>query len=261
MKVQYGKDVASHSGPELCGGARAGGAEALTGETGGSAIEPRNRESGGPALLSDAEGNTRQSDISESRCDPARPETLPTPGSYPHRSREISAVSGATTPGNSGKATRRSNRRWRSRMRSYYLGSRRTREITPRRWWRDATPPKETPNRFPRPGLGAGSVARRRAWNAYVRRRAGIGGAVPGAQAAHYAAATCGQLLQSTEECGGGRDVAGVREDPSSAGNRMAPDGSCRSLASRAGAAGVPTPSGWPTSGSFAGCANGSKRA
>ena len=57
MKVQYGKDVASHSGPESCGGAREGAAEALTGETGGSAIEPRNQKSGTPTPLSDAEGN------------------------------------------------------------------------------------------------------------------------------------------------------------------------------------------------------------
>jgi RNA-directed DNA polymerase len=48
MKVQHGKDVASHSGPESCGGAREGVAEALTGETGGSAIEPRNQRSGTP---------------------------------------------------------------------------------------------------------------------------------------------------------------------------------------------------------------------
>ena len=40
MKVQHGKDLANHSGPESCGGAREGVAEALAGETGGSAIEP-----------------------------------------------------------------------------------------------------------------------------------------------------------------------------------------------------------------------------
>ena len=48
MKVQYGKEVANHSGPESCGGAREGVAEALTGGTGGSAIEPRNHEIGTP---------------------------------------------------------------------------------------------------------------------------------------------------------------------------------------------------------------------
>ena len=104
MKVQYGKDLANHSGPESCGGAREGAAEALTGETGGSAIEPRNQKSGTPTPLSDAEGKTEQGDKCESWDGPARSETLHTPGSFLHRSWEISAVPGATTPGNSGKA-------------------------------------------------------------------------------------------------------------------------------------------------------------
>ena len=104
MKVQYGKEVANHSGPESCGGAREGAAEALTGETGGSAIEPRNQESGTPTPLCDAEGNTNQGDHCEPWGGPARSETLHTPGSFLYRSWEISAVPGATTLGNSGKA-------------------------------------------------------------------------------------------------------------------------------------------------------------
>ncbi len=104
MRVQYGKDVASHSGPESCGVAREGDAEALTGETGGSAREPRNQKSGTPTPLCDAEGKTDQGDKGESWDGPARSETLHTPGSFLHRSWEISAVPGATTPGNSGKA-------------------------------------------------------------------------------------------------------------------------------------------------------------
>ena len=104
MKVQYGKDVASHSGPESCGGAREGAAEALTGETGGSAIEPRNQKSGTPTPLSEAEGETNQGDSCESWDGPARSQTLHTPGSFLHRSWEISAAPGAATPGSSGKA-------------------------------------------------------------------------------------------------------------------------------------------------------------
>ena len=104
MKVQYGKDVASHSGPESCGGAREGAAEALTGETGGSAIEPRNPNFGTPTQLCDAEGNMNQDDSCESWRSPARSETLYTPGNFLHRSWEISAVPGATRPGSSGKA-------------------------------------------------------------------------------------------------------------------------------------------------------------
>jgi RNA-directed DNA polymerase len=107
MKVQHGKDLASHSGPESCGGAREGVAEALTGETGGSAIEPRNPDFGTPTQLSDAEGNMDQGDHSESWGSPARSETLHTPGSFLHRSWEISAVPGETTPGGPGKAKSR----------------------------------------------------------------------------------------------------------------------------------------------------------
>ncbi len=107
MKVQYGKDVASHSGPESCGGAREGAAEALAGETGGSAIEPRNPKSGTPTQLSDAEGKMEQGDTCESCDSPARSQTLHTSGSFLHRSWEISAVPGETTSGGPGKAKSR----------------------------------------------------------------------------------------------------------------------------------------------------------
>ncbi len=58
MKEPHGKGVASHPGPESCGVAREGGAEALTG---GSAGEPSSREiitSTVPTPLGEAEGNT-----------------------------------------------------------------------------------------------------------------------------------------------------------------------------------------------------------
>jgi hypothetical protein len=45
-----------------------------------------------------------------------------------------------------------------------------------RRWWRKGAQPRETLNRSPHPGHRAGAVVRRRAWKAYVRQRAGIGG-------------------------------------------------------------------------------------
>src|SRR5215472_8315869 len=107
MKVQHGKDVANHSGPESCGGAREGAAEALTGETGGSAIEPRNQKSGTPTQLSNAEGNTDQGDTRKSWDGPARSETLHTPGSLLHRSWEISVAPNAQAAGNPGKAKSR----------------------------------------------------------------------------------------------------------------------------------------------------------
>ena len=104
MKVQYGKEVANHSGPESCGGARESAAEALTGETGGSAIEPRNHEIGTPTQLCNAEGNTEQGDTREPWDGPARSETLHTPGSLLHRSWEISVEPGAKVSGSPGKA-------------------------------------------------------------------------------------------------------------------------------------------------------------
>src|SRR5215831_2762336 len=107
MKVQHGKDLANHSGPESCGDAREGVAEALTGETGGSAIEPRNPKSGTPTQFSDAEGTMNQGDSCESWGSSARSETLYTPGSFLHRSWDISAEPGATTSGGSGKAQSR----------------------------------------------------------------------------------------------------------------------------------------------------------
>jgi RNA-directed DNA polymerase len=74
MKVPHGKDPANHSGPKSCGDAREGVAEALTGDTGGSAIEPRNPKFGPPTL---------------------------------YRSWEISAAPGGTTSGGPGKAKSR----------------------------------------------------------------------------------------------------------------------------------------------------------
>ena len=81
--------------------------EALTGETDGPAIEPRNQESGMPMLLCEAEGNTEHGVTRLSCSDPARSETLCTSGSPSHRNWEISAASSAQAPGGAGKAKSR----------------------------------------------------------------------------------------------------------------------------------------------------------
>lgn len=104
MKVQYGKEVANHSGPESCEGAREGAVETLTGETGRSGIEPRNQESGTPTLLSEAEGNTEQGANRKSCDGPARSKTLDMSGSLSRRSWEISIAPEANAPGSTGKA-------------------------------------------------------------------------------------------------------------------------------------------------------------
>ena len=178
MKVQHGKDLANHSGPESCGDAREGVPEALTGETGGSAIEPRNPNSGTPPQLSDAEGNMDQ-------AIKASPGAVPR-GRRPCTRREVSCTeAGRSPPRPAGRrravpgrprAARLDNQRWRSRMCSYYRGSRRTKAMCLRRWWREGAQPRGTLNRTPHPGHRAGPVVRRRAWKAYVRQRAGIGG-------------------------------------------------------------------------------------
>lgn len=66
--------------------------EALTGETSGPAIEPRNQESKVPMLLSEAEGNTGHGVHRLPWPDLARSETLSTLGSFMHRNWEVSFV-------------------------------------------------------------------------------------------------------------------------------------------------------------------------
>src|SRR4051812_31575669 len=107
MKVRYGKEMANHSGPESCSDAREGVAEALTGETGRPGIEPRNPNFGMPTLLSEAEGNTVQGVNRQSCNDPARSETLCTPGSFLHRSWEVSSASAPSGAGGAGKVNDR----------------------------------------------------------------------------------------------------------------------------------------------------------
>ncbi|SDG99674.1 hypothetical protein [Nitrosomonas sp. Nm132] len=57
MKVQYGEEMANHSGLESCAAHREVCGEALTGETGRLAIEPRNQEIGMPTELTISEGH------------------------------------------------------------------------------------------------------------------------------------------------------------------------------------------------------------
>jgi RNA-directed DNA polymerase len=103
MKVQYGEEMANHSGPESCGMYREVHAEALTGETDRPAIEPRNQDSGMPTLLSEAEGNMVHDDNRKSCTDPTRSETLCMSGGLSHGSSEISLVSGEILPDGTGK--------------------------------------------------------------------------------------------------------------------------------------------------------------
>lgn len=99
--------MANHSGPESCVTHREVWGEALTGETGRPAIEPRNQEIGMPTELTVPEGNMGHDDNRKSCPDPARSETLRMPGSFLHRSWEISAVPDETRSGGTGKVNDR----------------------------------------------------------------------------------------------------------------------------------------------------------
>lgn len=64
MRVQYGKGLASHPGPESCVPAREGrrscngfGGEALTGEDVGKVLSPEIKNTGLPTPCKEAEGN------------------------------------------------------------------------------------------------------------------------------------------------------------------------------------------------------------
>jgi len=95
--------MANHSDPESCVAHREVWSEALTGDTGRPAIEPRNQEIGMPTELTISEGNTGHGDNRKSCSDPARSETLRMSGSDQHGSWEVSAVPGAAQPGGAGK--------------------------------------------------------------------------------------------------------------------------------------------------------------
>ena len=99
--------MANQSGPESCVVYREVQGEALTGETGGPAIEPRNQESGMPMLLCEAEGNMEYGVTRQSYSDPARSKTLSTLGSLMHGNWEISSVPAAQAMGGVGKVNNR----------------------------------------------------------------------------------------------------------------------------------------------------------
>src|SRR5450830_284111 len=107
MKVQYWEEMANHSGPESCVAHREVWGEALTGETGRPAIEPRNQEIGMSTELSISEDTPGHGVTRQSCSDLARSETLSMPGSDLHGSWEISSVPVPRGAGGTGKAKSR----------------------------------------------------------------------------------------------------------------------------------------------------------
>ena len=103
MEVQYREEMANHSDPESCVAHREVWGEALTGDTGRPAIEPRNHAIGMPTTLLDSEGNMGHGVNRKSCADPARSKTLRMLGSDLHRSWDVSAAPGAVGPGGGGE--------------------------------------------------------------------------------------------------------------------------------------------------------------
>ena len=99
--------MANHSDPESCVAYREVCGEALTGETGRPAIEPRNQQIGVPTGLTTPEGHIEHGVNRKPCSDPARSKTLRMSGSNLHRSWEVSAVPGETSPGGAGKVQNR----------------------------------------------------------------------------------------------------------------------------------------------------------
>ena len=92
MQVQYREEMANYSGPESCVTHREVCGEALAGETGRPAIEPRNQEIGMPTELLITEGNMEHGVNRKPCADPTRSETLRMSGSDLHGSWDISAA-------------------------------------------------------------------------------------------------------------------------------------------------------------------------
>lgn len=92
VKVHDSEDVANHADPESCGVHREVCTEALTGDTGRLAIEPRNHESRTPTPLGEAEGNTVHRVIASDESVLRGRQTSCMPGSLLHRSWEISSM-------------------------------------------------------------------------------------------------------------------------------------------------------------------------
>lgn len=89
MKESYDKGLANHSGPESCGGARKGSAEALTGERAGWVLS-REKEIERDADPVDKWGRPQPlSRKGEARWYPARSETPGMYGSNLRENREI----------------------------------------------------------------------------------------------------------------------------------------------------------------------------
>jgi RNA-directed DNA polymerase len=90
MKEPYGEGIATHSGPESCGGPRKGASEALTGARAGRASSPeKSLSTRVPTLSFEGEGNTESTDSARRSSDPAWSKTPSTHGNSLRGNREV----------------------------------------------------------------------------------------------------------------------------------------------------------------------------
>jgi hypothetical protein len=89
MKESYGKGLATHAGPESCGGAREGAAEALTGVRAGRVLSRERTFLQGADAVRRSGRPHRLSRYCERQSDPARSQTPSTYGNASRENREI----------------------------------------------------------------------------------------------------------------------------------------------------------------------------
>jgi RNA-directed DNA polymerase len=99
MQESYGEGLATHTGPESCGDAREGGAEALTGVLAGQVLSreshapPRGGFVRGADAVEEGGRPRRERRSREAPTDPARSEALCTQGNTSRGNREIPRLS------------------------------------------------------------------------------------------------------------------------------------------------------------------------
>ena|SRR2546425_7661837 len=89
MEESYGEGLATHAGPESCGTAREGSAEALTGVRAGRVLSRERILLRGADAVGESGRPHGLSRYRERRSDPARSETPSTFGNTSHGNREI----------------------------------------------------------------------------------------------------------------------------------------------------------------------------
>ena len=89
MKESYGEGVANHTGPESCGAARKGSAEALTGVRAGRVLSRERNSLRGADAVKESGRPHRLPRYRERQADPARSQTPCTYGTTSRENREI----------------------------------------------------------------------------------------------------------------------------------------------------------------------------